>query len=159
MTVFEYEKTGRDLLTSFLSQTGNFKDIIEIPEQYERVDMFATFGDFGRAEFEIKTRDIKYKSFLTHILEKSKYDAILKSAEDNFIDVSYYVNFFIGPKETWMYSYNVNIIKDLNLELSSIYAPRKTYTNIGETEKLIYNLPTSLANKFVYSGGTWNWIP
>ena len=105
MTTADYEKLGRELLKSYLDTLPGLEISMETTDKYDPVDYFAEFTDFRRCEFEIKTRASKYKDYLTHVLEKEKYNNMIKSKEEHSISFSYYVNFFIG-QEIYMYLYN-----------------------------------------------------
>lgn len=154
MTTADYEKLGRELLKSYLDTLPGLEISMETTDKYDPVDYFAEFTDFRRCEFEIKTRASKYKDYLTHVLEKEKYNNMIKSKEEHSISFSYYVNFFIG-QEIYMYLYNIDIVEKLCIPEVKVDYPWTKVYNTQEKEKTIYNLPVSEAKIFKLTETGW----
>jgi len=143
------EQIGRTLLKSFLDQYGAINQQ-PTTDKYNPVDYYFEYKG-QKVVAEIKCRDIRYMNYSTHIIEETKLKNLLQAKKDGNCNYAYYINFF----GDYVYWYNTGkIIK--NATIHNLYCNRTTAEYNGKTDKLIREIPTGLAMKFVKTDGKWS---
>lgn len=146
----ESELKGRNILKSFLDQVGATNQM-PTEDEYNPVDYYFTYKE-KKVVAEIKCRDIKYLNYPTHLMEVSKYNALMKDKQNKQLDTAYYINFF-GENIAYWYS-NSTIRKYATKDIK--YCNRTTAENRGCTNKSVLLIPTDKAQIFIRKNGIWS---
>lgn len=153
MTEFELnELKGRTLLESFLTQVGA-TNLHPTEDTYNPVDYYFTYKN-QKVVAEIKIRDKKYESYPTHLMEVSKYKALVKDKASNQLDVAYYINFFIDGDTINAYWYTTSTISKYSIT-DYMYCNRTTAIDTGRTNKKVLLIPTDKAQRYTRINCRW----
>lgn len=154
MTEFELNETkGRALLKSFLDQVGA-TDQQPAEGTYNPVDYYFTYKG-QKVVAEIKIRDKQYESYPTHLMEVSKYKALVKDTKDKELDTAYYINFFTDGETVNAYWYSTSTISKY-ATTDTKYCNRTTAINTGSTNKNVLLIPTDKAQRYTRINGQWS---
>lgn len=153
MTEFELnEIKGRKILESFLIQVGA-TDQHETEDTYNPVDYYFTYKD-KKVVAEIKIRDKKYENYPTHLMEVSKFKALVKDRKDNNLDMAYYVNFFTDGETVNAYWYSTSTISKY-ATTDTKYCNRTTAIDNGKRWKKVFLIPKDKAKIFMKVNDKW----
>lgn len=142
------EMRGRNLLAELFKQAGI--EYMFTEDVYDRIDGYFQ-KDNKKASVEIKGRNKQYESFDTHLMECSKYDAMIKDMEDKNLNSAFYACFF---GDDTLYMYNIKKIKD-NSTVERRRCPRCTSANAGWCWKDCYMIDKSIATIFRKANDKW----
>lgn len=146
------EQIGRKILKSFLDQVGA-TDQQPTEDRYNPVDYYFTLKGV-KVVAEIKVRDIQYENYSTHLMEQSKYEALLKEQQQKHLDYGYYICFFKDSDKIIAYWYSLNKIK-LYAKKDIKYCRRTTAIDSGSEYKNVLLIPTDKAQKFIFKNNKW----
>lgn len=145
-----YEQQGRTLLKSFLDD-AHITDWQPTLEKYNPVDGFFTLKD-KKVVIEIKTRDIKYANYPSHLIELDKYMNLTKAKTDNNCNVGLYANFF---GENLLHIYNLRDINSTNCKITDRNVVKTSASFNGYRDKKFLEIPTKYAQVYVRDNGKW----
>ena len=143
------EDIGRSLLSEFLS-TQNTSNIEYTSNIFNVVDVYFMLND-SKAVGEIKCRDIKYKNYSTHLIEKKKLDSIIKEGRRNKVQAGFYFNFF---DYDWLYIYDVVDILKYGIGITR-YCNKTTAIYTSNIDKRCIDIPTRYATKIYKYNDGW----
>lgn len=146
------EIRGRKLLESFLLQV-NATDLRPTEDQYNPVDYYFTCKN-KKIVAEIKVRDRQYENYDTHLMEVSKYNALIAEKQQQHLDRAYYICFFEDGDKINAYWYDTTDIYKYALR-KSMYCNRTTAYYSGTTCKDVLLIPTNKAHRFTFYNGKW----
>lgn len=147
----EAENIGRNNFKSWLEAIG-VTDYEFSEDNYDPVDCNFTFKGYNIIS-EIKVRDIKYKDYPTHLMELSKYKAMVKYMRNNNKDLGLYVNFF---GDNWLYTYQLQRIDVSNI--ANMNLVKTTVADNGYKNKDIIEIPVDIANIYYRENKESKWI-
>lgn len=146
------ENKGRTLLKTFLDQVGATEQH-ESTGKYDPVDYYFSYK--GKTVVaEIKVRDKKYEDYPTHLIELSKYKALIKDMKDNKLDVAYYINFFVDKDTVTTYFYSTSTIRKYAIR-DNFYCNKTTAVYSGKKDKDVLLIPTDKAQIFIMKNNRW----
>lgn len=148
----ECEIKGRQFLKSFLDQV-KATDQQQTEDQYAPVDYYFTCKG-TKIVAEIKVRDIKYEGYDTHLMEVSKYNALVNEKQQQHLDRAYYICFFEDEDKINAYWYNTTDIRQYAIQKPK-YCNKTTAYYSGTTYKDVLLIPTDKAAKFTRINGIW----
>lgn len=144
------ENEGRAQLESFLNQSKTASNWQPTTGKYDTVDGFFNMGD-KKVVVEIKTRDIKYMKYSTHLMELDKYMNVTKVRVDNLCDKALYVCFFGDT----LYMYDLKYVNTSNCKIADKYSPCTSVIDNGYRMKKYFEIPTKYAQVFIKDNGVW----
>ena len=144
------EIKGRTLLEEMLDQF-NATDLQPTEDQYNPVDYYFKLKDKSVVA-EIKVRDTQYENYDTHLMEVSKFNALVTDRKEKDLDVAYYVCFFGEDVAYWYSTYTISKYATTD----SFYCNRTTAINSGKKKKNLLMIPRSKGTKFIKVNGQWN---
>lgn len=148
------EIEGRTIFKEFLDQVKNAKNWNPTKGEFDYVDGFFELGD-KKIVVEIKTRDIKYSNYASHLIQIDKFMNLTKAKLDNNCKTGIYVNIF---GNNLIYLYDIKDINNNNCMLVNKYVNRTTAIDKGKTYKLFYDIPVRYAQIFKKDNGVWKRI-
>lgn len=154
------EEEGRKEFESFLSQSKSSSDWQPTEDRFNPVDGYFKLN--GKSiVVEIKTRDKKYLTYPTHLMQIDKYTNLTKAKVDTNCLTGLYVNIFgdleKGIYDT-MYIYDIRDMNSKSCDLVSLYANKDTANHLGKTNKMFYEIKTIYAKKFKKINNKWTQI-
>lgn len=148
------ENEGRQLFKSILDQL-NITQSNPATDKYDTLDYYYRFK--GKAiGVEIKTRNINYKNYSTHLMEVKKFKNLIKRIKSKELDEIYYVNFF-GNNICYVYSLH-NIVKGISRKevvKEQKMMNKTTAVYGGVTLKDVILIPTKYALKLERIDNKW----
>lgn len=150
----ENEEKGRSIFESLLKQSRTAKNWNPTTERYDFVDGFFELNG-KKVVVEIKTRDVKYSSYPTHLIQIDKYMNLTKAKIDNACNAGIYVNIF---GDNLIYLYDLKYINSSNCKLTNRYVNNTTAVYSGKRIKQFYEIPVRLAQIFKKDGNKWKQI-
>nr|DAD94599.1 MAG TPA: hypothetical protein [Siphoviridae sp. ctREU2] len=148
------EEKGRRIFESLLKQSRTAKNWNPTINKYDFVDGFFELGD-KKIVVEIKTRDIKYADYPSHLIQIDKYMNLTKAKIDNCCSTGIYVNIFGNDL---IYLYDLKYINASNCKLTSRYVNSTTAIDTGKRWKQFYEIPVRYAQVFEKDVDRWKQI-
>lgn len=154
MTDFDIKETeGRLLLKDILEQF-KVKKIIFNPDQYGHWDAAYRDKDDNRVLVEIKTRDVKYESYETHLMQQDKFNWLKDAQKEKRMDKVLYINFF---GDSSCYVYDLEEIDKYALR-DQLYCNNSTVSYSEKINKQCLMIPKQIGLHFIKEGGIWKQV-
>lgn len=131
MTTKQYEEKGRMKLEKLLNASRKIKSYLFSTNRYDRYDCTSTGTSGELTIFEIKDRQIPSDKYDTILLERGKYDAMVKAYQDSGY-TPYYINFYTDC----YYVFPLLKIENVESRTQEIPATPNTY-NYSYTDKVV----------------------
>lgn len=146
----KYETKGRIIFEDFLKQ-AKITDWRPTTNQYDFVDGYFTIKG-KQVVVEIKTRDVKYAQYSSHLIQIDKYMNLTKAKTDNKCSNALYVNIF---GDNIIYIYDLKYINASNCRLVEKYVNKTTAIDKGKKNKQFYEIPSKYAQIFIKENNKW----
>lgn len=153
------ENEGRKLFKSLLKQ---FKDVSKFKpssDLYDTLDYYFTTTEGKQFGVEIKTRNIQYKDYDSHLMEKGKFISAVNRIKSKELDNVLYVNFF-GDNICYIYGIR-KVCKEIvnnNILITNKMLNRTTAVFSGLKKKDILLIPTKFGIKFELINNKWKLV-
>lgn len=151
-TFQQCEIKGRRILESFLQQVGA-TDLQPTEDEFAPVDYYFNLQQ-KKIVAEIKVRDIKYENYDTHLIEVSKYNSLVEAKQQQYLNIAYYINFFVDGDIINAYWYDTRDISQYG-KRNSIYCNKTTSVYTGKTIKDLIMIPREKAHRFTFINNKW----
>ncbi|WP_200974445.1 YraN family protein [Echinicola sp. 20G] len=129
-----YEEEGRKKVVELL-QSLSFKHISATIDEYDEIDLIAFSDKYKPLVVEVKSRNVKIDAYPDVLIEKYKYDNLMKFAELGFMPfyICTYLDGFIM----------INLYNQKDLQVQQLHLPSTTVDTSSLAYKECYFLTPS----------------